>query len=142
MTTPEIELGSIAYREIIKRYPYAKVEVELLDLKSLASIQNFARRDYAKSPMKLDLLILNAGPFSMNYVETSDGIEMIWATSVVARHALVQVLLPSLLASKGRVVSVASSVHRTVGEEQVIARNHSQYDFGPFGTCMSIQSSV
>ena len=69
-----------------------------LDLASLASVRTFADTFNAKYP-KLDILVNNAGNWSTQYEKSADGVELIWATNVLAPHLLTKLRSGLLLLS-------------------------------------------
>ncbi len=91
--------------------PDARLETRLLDLASLASIRAFAAELERDLPT-LDVLINNAGCFSMDRQETADGFELTYGVNHLGTFLLTTQLLPILERSPGaRVVNVASAAH-------------------------------
>ena len=92
--------------------PGAHVEVQELDLASLASIRAGASELAARHP-RIDVLINNAGVMYPPRQTTADGFEMQFGTNHLGHFALTGLLLPQLLAVPGsRVVTVSSIGHR------------------------------
>jgi NAD(P)-dependent dehydrogenase (short-subunit alcohol dehydrogenase family) len=92
--------------------PGASVEVERLDLASLASVRDAAARLRAGYPA-LDLLINNAGVMMPPRRPTEDGFELTFGTNHLGPFALTGLLLDRLLAAPGsRIVTVSSIGHR------------------------------
>lgn len=90
--------------------PDGHFEVRLLDLASLASIQEFAEDFSAEA---LDLLCLNAGVMALPQRQTADGFEMQMGTNHFGHFALTGRLLERLQAAPAaRVVAVTSILHR------------------------------
>ena len=82
-----------------------------MDLSSLQSVRDFAV-DFTKTNQSVDYLICNAGIAALNEFETSkDGYEMQWAVNHMGHQYLTQLLMPKLIESKSRVISVASRAH-------------------------------
>lgn len=106
--------GSAAIDRICERFPNAIVSYETLDLASLASVADFARRFQAMYA-SLDLLINNAGVMSLPARRTTaDGFEMQLGTNYLGHYALTARLLPALRRSKApRVVNLSSLAHRS-----------------------------
>jgi NAD(P)-dependent dehydrogenase (short-subunit alcohol dehydrogenase family) len=106
--------GRDAISEIRSQLPRAKVSFEPLDLASLASVTDCARRLAASHP-SVDLLINNAGLMALPTRQlTSDGFEMQFGTNYLGHYALTAHLLPLLRCSPApRVVSLSSIAHRT-----------------------------
>jgi NAD(P)-dependent dehydrogenase (short-subunit alcohol dehydrogenase family) len=95
------------------RHPGAKITVSALDLASLASVAEFARRADGSLP-RLDVLMNNAG-LGMQPARhvTKDGFEQQFGTNHLGHFALTAQLIPALLrAPAPRVVPVASIAHR------------------------------
>jgi NAD(P)-dependent dehydrogenase (short-subunit alcohol dehydrogenase family) len=88
------------------------IEVELLDLASLASVRAFAAR-YLSLGRPLHLLINNAGVMATPQSYTEDNFEMQFGTNHVGHFALTIGLLPALKAAgTARVVALSSIGHR------------------------------
>ena len=114
--------------EIGKEVPGAAVDVQLLDLASLASVRSFATEELAR-PEPLDILLNNAGVMAPPHRQTTaDGFELQFGTNVVGHFALTGLLLPKLeqrarqVGETGglvagereapRIVTIASLAHR------------------------------
>ena len=83
-----------------------RVDFELLDLMSLASVREFA----ARVTGDFDVLILNAGIMAVPYALTEDHFESQMATNHLGHFALAGLLKSRV---KDRIISVASQAHRT-----------------------------
>jgi NAD(P)-dependent dehydrogenase (short-subunit alcohol dehydrogenase family) len=105
--------GRSALEKIGGEATAAKLSYEHLDLASLASVADFARRMHARH--SLDLLINNAGVMALPRRQTTaDGFEMQFGTNYIGHFALTARLMPLLRrANRPRVVSVSSLAHRT-----------------------------
>lgn len=93
--------------ELRAENPDAKLRVMLLDVSSADSIRRFTQKLLAHTP-DLDVLINNAGGWTMDRRVTADGLERQWATNVLGPHLLTRLLAPAL-ADGGRIVNVAST---------------------------------
>jgi len=96
--------------------PGARAELRLLDLASLESIREFARRELAEQ-RPLHTLINNAGVMAPpRRLETADGFELQFGTNVLGHFALTGLLMPLLeraaVSERPRVVTVASIAHK------------------------------
>lgn len=96
--------------------PGAHAEVSPLDLASLESIREFARRELAEQ-RPLHMLINNAGVMAPpKRLETADGFELQFGTNVLGHFALTGLLMPLLeqaaVSEPPRVVTVASIAHK------------------------------
>ena len=88
-----------------------QVEVMHLDLASLASVREFAGR-FAVKYGQLDVLLNNAGTFSMKRQETRDGFEMTMGANYLGPFLLTHLLLPALEQTPAaRIVNVSSDAH-------------------------------
>lgn len=105
--------GSDAILRILEYLPDAKLELSILDLSSLESVQKFAER-LLESKSCLDLLVNNAAIMALpQRMLSKDGFEMQFATNHLGHFALTSLLMPLLLESPApRVVTVSSIAHR------------------------------
>ena len=105
--------GHAAVEKIRGQILGATISYETLDLASLASVADFAKRLTA-SGSPLDLLINNAGVMALPKRQvTADGFEMQFGTNYLGHYALTAHLLPLLRRSGvSRVVSLSSIAHR------------------------------
>jgi NAD(P)-dependent dehydrogenase (short-subunit alcohol dehydrogenase family) len=100
--------GDAAARRIRAQHPRARVEVEVMDLASLASIASFAD-DLLERGRPIDLLVNNAGVMTPPTRQTSvDGFELQLATNHLGHVALVARLLPLLVAGRAHVTTQLS----------------------------------
>lgn len=106
--------GEEMLARIRRAHPAAEVSFEPLDLASLASVEDSARR-IAQTAPRLDLLINNAGVMAIpTRHETVDGFEMQLGANYLGHFALTLHLLPRLLAASApRVVTLSSLAHRS-----------------------------
>lgn len=95
---------------IVAAIPQAhRLEVQRLDLASLASIRDAAAKILAAHP-SVDILINNAGLMGIPQRRTEDGFEMQLGVNHLGHFALTGLLLPALLVSPAaRVVSITST---------------------------------
>lgn len=75
-----MEKAETAQRDILAKYPHAKVQCLPLDTSSLASVRAFAER-FAAAHDRCDLLINDAGIMMSPYQLTADGFENQFATN-------------------------------------------------------------
>ncbi|MGD5742344.1 SDR family NAD(P)-dependent oxidoreductase, partial [Xanthomonas citri pv. citri] len=79
--------GLRAIEGICERFPNALIAYEHLDLASLVSVADFARR-FAASNEQLDLLVNNAGVMALpKRQQTEDGFEMQLGTNYLGHYA-------------------------------------------------------
>ena len=118
MTARSRERGETALAEVRRRAPGAQVELQMLDLASLASVADLATRMTATlGAHGLDLLVNNAGVMAVPQGRTADGFETQIGTNLLGHFALTGRLLGPLLQSetagrRPRVVSLSSMAHR------------------------------
>lgn len=104
--------AAVALDRVRAQAPEASVEVVLMDLASLASIE-VAANEIAERIGVLDLLVDNAGIMAPPRAVTVDGFEAQFGTNHLGHFALTGRLLPLLLRSAApRVVVVSSGAHR------------------------------
>lgn len=101
-----------AARRIQALHPGARVELQALDLASLASVRTAATGLLARFD-RLDLLLNNAGVMVPPYGKTEDGFETQLGTNHLGPFALTGLLLERLMATPAsRVVTMSSIAHR------------------------------
>ena len=112
-----LEKGNDAVRRIEAATPGADVELQRLDLSSLASVREAAEELRSKNE-RIDLLINNAGVmYPSPRQTTADGFELQFGTNHLGHFALTGLLLENLLPVDGsRIVTVASNAHKQRGE--------------------------
>lgn len=102
--------GEEARRRVLAAHPDAPLRHLPLDLASLASVDRFCA---ALPEGPLHGIVCNAGLIAPAYGETAEGVERTVGVCHFGHFALVQQLLPRLLAAgRARVVMVASESHR------------------------------
>ncbi|MBX7454745.1 SDR family NAD(P)-dependent oxidoreductase [Mycolicibacterium sp. 3033] len=107
----DLNKGNQAADRIRRAHAGAQVEVQELDLTSLASVRAAAEALRAAYPA-IDLLIDNAGVMYPPKQVTADGFELQFGTNHLGHFALTGLLLDHLLSVEGsRVVVVASIAH-------------------------------
>ncbi|CEL56400.1 WW domain-containing oxidoreductase OS=Danio rerio GN=wwox PE=2 SV=1 [Rhizoctonia solani AG-1 IB] len=99
-----------AKRQIIGSTGNLKVEVEMLDCGSFASVRAFLSRWNERQTKKVDILINNAGGLAGTISLTEDGYEQTYQSNHLAHVLLTHSLLNSgWIATNGRIVSVSSA---------------------------------
>ncbi len=115
MASRNLDSARKAEAMVKSNMPQASLEVQQLDLASLASVRAFAT-GMLDGGEKLNLLFNNAGVMAIPHRETQDGFEMQLGTNHLGHFALTGLLLPLLLATpKSRVVTTTSSA-RALGK--------------------------
>lgn len=102
-----------AKENILKQVPTAKIDIMDLNLASLVSISAF-KESLLKIYPAIDILINNAGIYSIPKSETIDGFEIIMGTNYLGTYALTCQLLPYMAKdnTEKRIVNVSSIVHK------------------------------
>ncbi|HXA53744.1 MAG TPA: oxidoreductase [Solirubrobacteraceae bacterium] len=112
MACRNAEKGAAARAQIERAVPGAKVELEALDLGSLAAVGEFAERFLAAHD-GLDLLLNNAGVMAPPRRVSADGYELQLATNVLGHFALTARLIGALEGrADARVVTLSSNAHK------------------------------
>lgn len=101
-----------AVRRAIRESTGAEVELEALELDSLAHVRAFAERFLARHEA-LHILVNNAGVMACPEAKTRDGFELQLGTNHLGHFLLTGLLAPALLrGAPARVVSVSSRGHQ------------------------------
>ncbi|ASW03325.1 oxidoreductase [Paraburkholderia aromaticivorans] len=110
--------GQEALARLNAAAPGARAELAILDLASLESVRQFARKELARQ-RPIHVLVNNAGVMAPpKRLETADGFELQFGTNVLGHFALTALLMPALrLAANGspdrpRIVTIASIAHK------------------------------
>lgn len=112
MACRNLEKGDAVRHEIVASTGNPDVDLMQVDLASQGSIRSFVPALLAKHP-RLEVLVNNAGIWAASRRESSDGIELTWATNVLGYYRLTELLLDALKATgSARVVNVASLLAR------------------------------
>jgi NAD(P)-dependent dehydrogenase (short-subunit alcohol dehydrogenase family) len=107
-----LEKGHAALDQIRAAVPEAQVQLEELDLASLASVRGFAER-FKATHDGLDLLINNAGVMGTPRRRTADGFELQFGTNHLGHFALTTALLEEMEGREdARVVTLSSTAHK------------------------------
>jgi NAD(P)-dependent dehydrogenase (short-subunit alcohol dehydrogenase family) len=111
LTARDVPKGEAVAAGIREATGNSRVEVEELELGSLASIRAFARRLLARHE-RLHVLVNNAGIMACPQAKTTDGFEMQFGTNHLGHFLVTCLLAPALRAgAPSRVVSVSSRGH-------------------------------
>lgn len=106
------ERGEATVSEIRSVSGNVRVELLLADLSRQADIRRLAAEVHARTD-RLDVLVNNAGGFSVDRQLTVDGIEQTFAVNHLAYFLLTSLLIDLLVAgAPSRIVNVASDAHR------------------------------
>jgi NAD(P)-dependent dehydrogenase (short-subunit alcohol dehydrogenase family) len=112
MACRNLEKGHAAVDEVRAAVPDAQVQLDELDLASLASVRAFADRLKA-THHGLDLMINNAGVMGSPRRRTADGFELQFGTNHLGHFALTSALLETMEGREdARVVTLSSTAHK------------------------------
>ena len=112
MACRNLDKGHAAVEEIRTAVPDAQVQLDELDLASLASVRGFAER-FKATHEGLDLLINNAGVMGTPRRRTADGFELQFGTNHLGHFALTTALLETMEGREdARVVTLSSNAHK------------------------------
>jgi NAD(P)-dependent dehydrogenase (short-subunit alcohol dehydrogenase family) len=112
MTARDMPKGEAVAASIRRSTANDRVEVEELELGSLASIRAFGGRFLARHP-RLDILVNNAGVMACPFARTADGFEMQFGTNHLGHFLMTCLIAPALVnGAPSRVVSLSSRGHR------------------------------
>jgi NAD(P)-dependent dehydrogenase (short-subunit alcohol dehydrogenase family) len=104
--------GHAAVDEVRAVVPEAQLQLEELDLASLASVRGFAER-FKATHDGLDLLINNAGVMAPPRRRTADGFELQFGTNHLGHFLLTTLLLEQMEGrDDARVVTLSSTAHK------------------------------
>ncbi|MEB2784145.1 oxidoreductase [Algoriphagus persicinus] len=102
-----------ALNQILKLVPNADLEIILIDLTSLKSVEKFAM-EFAAKYDRLDLLIENAGIMIPSLTKTEDGFESQFGVNYLAHFHLTNLLFPIIKKTKfARIVTLGSMAHKS-----------------------------
>lgn len=108
MASRKTDRSEEARARILADHPDAIVEVEEIDLASLASVREAARRLLARHP-SIDVLVCNSGAMGIGHKRSVDGFDVQFATNHLGHFELTRLLWPALAAGDGgRVVTITS----------------------------------
>lgn len=112
LTARDVPKGEAVAKEIRESTGNPAIEVEELELGSLASIRAFAERFLARHDA-LQILVNNAGVMACPFAKTSDGFEMQFGTNHLGHFLMTGLIAPALLrGAPARIVSVSSRGHQ------------------------------
>jgi NAD(P)-dependent dehydrogenase (short-subunit alcohol dehydrogenase family) len=112
MACRNLDKGHAAVDEVRAAVPDAQVQLEELDLASLASVRGFADR-FKATHDGLDVLINNAGVMAPPRRRTADGFELQFGTNHLGHFLLTTLLLEKMEGrDDARVVTLSSTAHK------------------------------
>lgn len=108
MASRQTERSREARDRILRQHPDAAIEVQELDLASLASVREAALRILTDHP-SIEALVCNAAAMGIGHARTVDGYDVQFATNHLGHFELTRLLWPALAAGEGgRVVTITS----------------------------------
>ena len=112
MACRNLDKGHAAVEQVRAAVPEAQVQLEELDLASLASVRGFAER-FRATHDGLDLLVNNAGVMAPPRRRTADGFELQFGTNHLGHFLLTTQLLDAMEGREdARVVTLSSNAHK------------------------------
>ncbi len=106
-----VDKGKTVAQSMRSKSGNGQIDVSHCDLASLDSVRNFIN-DFKRRYERLDVLINNAGLFSLRRQTTMDGFELTFGTNHLGPFLLTYLLLDVLKKSApARIVTVASAAH-------------------------------
>lgn len=109
MACCNLERAEVKRKQLVKETGNTDIEVEFIDLASLASVVAFAERLCARGE-ELTLLMNNAGTMETGRRQTEDGLERTVSVNYVGPYLLTRRLLP-LMGKGSRVVNMVSCTY-------------------------------
>jgi len=128
------EKSEIARKQIINdtKCPESKVIFIKLDLCGFDSVKKFVR-EFENKVGTVHVLINNAGVMMNDRNLTQDGFELVFTSNHLSHFLLTNLLLPYLKKTNGRIINVASSLHKgakSFNFDDVM----SEHNYSLFGT--------
>lgn len=112
MACLDAQLAEPVRDEIVRQTGNNDIEIMQLDLASQTDIRRFAA-EFAARYDRLDVLINNAGVFSLKRFETEDGLERTMGINYFGHYLLTTLLLPVIKRGKnGRIINISSSSYK------------------------------
>ena len=116
-TSPEKDSNTAKLKQLVSRFPGAKVLIEALDLGKLSSVRSFADsislRVSSKELPRISAIVCNAATLSLEAGQkfTSDGYEATFQICHLSHYLLIVKLLGSMDTKTGRIVTLGSITH-------------------------------
>jgi NAD(P)-dependent dehydrogenase (short-subunit alcohol dehydrogenase family) len=112
MACIDLDQAKPVLEEIVNKTNNDNIELMQLDLSSQSNIHKFAE-NFTEKYNCLDVLINNAGVFSMKRFETEDGLEKTIGINYFGHYLLTSLLLPIIQKSKqGRIINISSDSYK------------------------------
>jgi NAD(P)-dependent dehydrogenase (short-subunit alcohol dehydrogenase family) len=108
----DLDQAKPVLEEIVNKTNNGNIELMQLDLSSQSNIHKFAE-NFTEKYNCLDVLINNAGVFSLKRFETEDGLEKTIGINYFGHYLLTSLLLPIIQKSKqGRIINISSDSYK------------------------------
>jgi NAD(P)-dependent dehydrogenase (short-subunit alcohol dehydrogenase family) len=112
MACIDLDQAKPVLEEIVNKTNNNNIELMQLDLSSQSNIHKFAE-NFTEKYNCLDVLINNAGVFSLKRFETEDGLEKTIGINYFGHYLLTSLLLPIIQKSKqGRIINISSDSYK------------------------------
>jgi NAD(P)-dependent dehydrogenase (short-subunit alcohol dehydrogenase family) len=112
MACIDLDQAKPVLEEIVNKTNNDNIELMQLDLSSQSNIHKFAE-NFTEKYNCLDVLINNAGVFSLKRFETEDGLEKTIGINYFGHYLLTSLLLPIIKKSKqGRIINISSDSYK------------------------------
>ena len=112
MACIDVDQAKPVLDEIVKETNNKDIELMQLDLSSQSNIHNFTE-NFTEKYNCLDVLINNAGVFSLKRFETEDGLERTIGINYFGHYLLTHLLLPIIRKSdQGRIINISSDSYK------------------------------
>jgi NAD(P)-dependent dehydrogenase (short-subunit alcohol dehydrogenase family) len=112
MACIDLDQAKPVLEEIVNKTNNDNIELMQLDLSSQSNIHKFAE-NFTEKYNCLDVLINNAGVFSLKRFETEDGLEKTIGINYFGHYLLTSLLLPIIQKSKqGRIINISSDSYK------------------------------
>ena len=109
MACRNIKKAESAKSDILKKIPFADIQIMELDLNSLTSVRSFAN-SFCDKYNHLNLLIENAGIMIPPFTKTEDGFESQMGVNYFSHFLLANLLMPMLSKTIGARIATTSSI--------------------------------
>lgn len=108
----DVDAGLLAYENLKKERESIKLEIMELNLASLQSVKSFSDKIYSRN-IAINLLILNAATFELDYKCSQDNLEMMYQVNYLSQFYLTRLLMANLREAKdARIIAIGCESYR------------------------------